>query len=186
MAEKARPQEELPPPVLTAPKAKRKLWFNVLATLVAAGYLASLASSHLARVGSTVAAERLREAAWTHSVPADVQCPIQPKALHPPKKVEWTDELRSSSIKLFQEAVQIPTESFDDNGEPDEDPRWQPFFHFQKWLGSAFPTAWKSAKIEFINSELSCSPRPRLTRQPSASWLPSRVRTPASSHFCCK
>ncbi|KAL1411027.1 hypothetical protein Q8F55_001974 [Vanrija albida] len=154
MAEKALPQagEELPHPVSAAPKAKGKLWFKVLVTLVATGYIASLASSHLSRISSTVAAEKVREATWTHAIPDDVKCPTQPKALYPPKKIEWTDELRSSSIKLFQEAVQIPTESFDDNGEPDEDPRWKPFFHFQKWLGSAFPTAWKSAKIEFINT----------------------------------
>ena len=36
---------------------------------------------------------------------------------------------------------QIPTESFDDNGEPEEDPRWQPFVDFQKWLIDTFPLA---------------------------------------------
>ena len=39
------------------------------------------------------------------------------------------------------EPQQIPTESFDDNGEPNEDPRWKPFFRFQEWLKETFPLA---------------------------------------------
>jgi hypothetical protein len=35
----------------------------------------------------------------------------------------------------------IPTESFDDNGEPSEDPRWAPFRVFQKWMKETFSLA---------------------------------------------
>lgn len=80
-------------------------------------------------------------------------CPTQPAALHPPQRIEWTDELRGSSIEKFQEAVRIPTQSYDDNGEPGEDERWTPFEDFKRWLADSFPTAWDAAHIEFINSE---------------------------------
>jgi hypothetical protein len=35
----------------------------------------------------------------------------------------------------------IPTESFDDNGEPSEDPRWAPFRVFQDWMKDTFSQA---------------------------------------------
>lgn len=34
---------------------------------------------------------------------------------------------------------QIPTQSYDDNGEPGDDTRWEPFRIFQGWLKSAYP-----------------------------------------------
>ncbi|WRT67354.1 uncharacterized protein IL334_004325 [Kwoniella shivajii] len=80
------------------------------------------------------------------------QCPKQPKPLHPNSTWELTDEERQKVIDVYSQAVQIPTESFDDNGEPNEDPRWAPFFDFQKWLKDTFPLAHEKAKIEYINT----------------------------------
>ncbi|WVQ78467.1 hypothetical protein IAT38_000553 [Cryptococcus sp. DSM 104549] len=80
------------------------------------------------------------------------KCPEQPKALYPNRTWEMTDEERETSIKHYQQAVQIPTESFDDNGEPNEDPRWKPFFDFQKWLRATYPLAHEKATIEYINT----------------------------------
>lgn len=82
----------------------------------------------------------------------NVKCPAQPKPLEPPTRIEWTDEARAKSIELLQAAVRIPTQSYDDNGEPGDDPRWKPFEDFKTWLGEAFPTAWSAAKVEFVNS----------------------------------
>lgn len=81
-----------------------------------------------------------------------IKCPAQPAPLNPATRLEWTDETRAKSIELFQAAVRIPTQSYDDNGEPGEDPRWEPFYKFQEWLEGAFPTAWKAADVEFVNS----------------------------------
>jgi Gly-Xaa carboxypeptidase len=81
------------------------------------------------------------------------RCPAQPKPLHPATTIEWDDAKRDASIELFRAAVRIPTQSYDDNGEPGEDPRWAPFHDFIDWLGGAFPTAWEAAEVEFINSE---------------------------------
>ena len=79
------------------------------------------------------------------------KCPVQPKPLHPAVGWEMTDEEKQKSLKLFSEAVQIPTQSYDDNGEPGEDARWGPFFDFQAWLNTSFPLATETAKIEYIN-----------------------------------
>ena len=57
----------------------------------------------------------------------------------------------------------IPTQSYDDNGEPGEDERWAPFYDFQKWLRDSFPLAYVShafnaeyshekGNVEYINT----------------------------------
>ncbi|WVQ69845.1 uncharacterized protein L199_008066 [Kwoniella botswanensis] len=80
------------------------------------------------------------------------KCPQQPKALFPNSTWELSDEEKKKVVDTFSKAVQIPTESFDDNGEPNEDPRWKPFFDFQAWLEDTFPLAHTTAKIEYINT----------------------------------
>lgn len=82
-----------------------------------------------------------------------VHCPAQPKPIHPPSTIEWSDDSRARSTELFRAAVRIPTQSYDDNGEPGEDGRWAPFFKFQDWLKESFPAAWGRANVEFVNSE---------------------------------
>ncbi|BEI81672.1 hypothetical protein CcaverHIS002_0208320 [Cutaneotrichosporon cavernicola] len=79
-------------------------------------------------------------------------CPAQPAPLHPPSTIQWDDESRAESIELFRAAVRIPTQSYDDNGEPGEDVRWAPFYDFIDWLQDAFPVAWKAANVELINT----------------------------------
>ncbi|KAL7424246.1 hypothetical protein Q5752_001832 [Cryptotrichosporon argae] len=109
--------------------------------------LAFLLFTYLPRIQLTVPAsvDAVYSADWA-------KCPGQPKALFPKTALNLTGEEEKRSIELFQEAVRIPTQSFDDNGEPNEDPRWAPFFDFQKWLEKSFPTAWSNAKVEFINT----------------------------------
>lgn len=85
----------------------------------------------------------------------DLVCPAQPDPLVPNYSIEWTLESRRQSIERFQAAIQIPTQSYDDNGDPEEDERWAPFKDFQNWMKDTFPTAWNAANVEFINSELS-------------------------------
>ena len=43
------------------------------------------------------------------------------------------------SLKRMQGAVQIPTESFDDMGKVNEDPRWDIFIEFHDYLKKTFP-----------------------------------------------
>ncbi|WWC60883.1 uncharacterized protein I303_103459 [Kwoniella dejecticola CBS 10117] len=80
------------------------------------------------------------------------KCPKQPKALYPNTTWSLSDEEKKNVVDTYSRAVQIPTESFDDNGEPNEDPRWAPFFDFQAYLEDTFPLAHTTAKIEYINT----------------------------------
>ncbi|AAW41637.1 hypothetical protein CNBB1280 [Cryptococcus deneoformans B-3501A] len=78
-------------------------------------------------------------------------CPQQPKPIYPNMTWEMTEEERNRSIEHYAQAVRIPTQSYDDNEEPDEDPRWKPFFIFQDWLKETYPLAHEKATIEYIN-----------------------------------
>lgn len=81
---------------------------------------------------------------------------------------EMTEEERTRSIDHYAQAVvsivllphpssrqiadglttqRIPTQSYDDNGEPHEDPRWEPFFKFQDWLKETYPLAYGNISI---------------------------------------
>lgn len=85
-------------------------------------------------------------------------CPAQPDPIEPETKVDWTEERKKHSAELHAQAVQHATQSYDDNGEPGEDPRWEPFHDFLDWWRDAFPTAVERANIEMINSE--CAEQP--------------------------
>lgn len=83
----------------------------------------------------------------------DDWCPL-PDAITPSG-----DGLRDSSQLMGTErhklqaerlgtAVQVPTESFDDNGEVDEDPRWKTFDKFHQVLEELFPLVYEGALIK--------------------------------------
>lgn len=132
-------------------------------------------------------------------------CPAQPDPIQPETKVNWTEERKKHSAELHAQAVQHATQSYDDNGEPGEDERWEPFHTFLEWWRGAFPTAVERANIEMINSELTglssrqaamaawagglwglTSLRSLLlaNAQPSASWPRSKAASPTSSPWC--
>lgn len=95
-------------------------------------------------------------------------CPQQPKPIYPNMTWEMTEEERNRSIEHYAQAVvssaplsypsrrkiadgliiqRIPTQSYDDNEEPDEDPRWKLFFIFQDWLKETYPLAYGRISI---------------------------------------
>ncbi len=55
-----------------------------------------------------------------------------------------SDEFFDKSLRRMQGAVQIPTESFDDMGEVNEDPRWDIFIEFHDYLKETFPLVYVS------------------------------------------
>lgn len=95
-------------------------------------------------------------------------CPAQPDPIEPEHKVEWTEERKKHSAELHAQAVQHATQSYDDNGEPGEDPRWEPFHDFLGWWREAFPTAVERANIEMINSEYTSGRQASRMSQPQA------------------
>ena len=93
-----------------------------------------------------------RFATWNYPKPClepvgndlDSWCPL------PDVVVPQDDGLRSSGhfdgpevlarqVQRLSAAVRVPTESFDDNGEVDEDPRWSTFNDFHTVLEDLFP-----------------------------------------------
>ncbi|KAF2787593.1 peptidase family M20/M25/M40 [Melanomma pulvis-pyrius CBS 109.77] len=56
-----------------------------------------------------------------------------------------------TQIQRLSAAVQVPTESFDDNGEVDEDPRWTTIDDFHKILEELFPLIYSQYKPTKVN-----------------------------------
>ncbi|KAI1386732.1 carboxypeptidase S [Hypoxylon trugodes] len=54
-------------------------------------------------------------------------------------------------VKRLSEAVQVPTESFDDNGEVDEDSRWETFQEFHQVLEKLFPLTHSKLDLRKVN-----------------------------------
>lgn len=78
--------------------------------------------------------------------PACPQYPASKSSSDERRKLEEEirDELNSDaffdkSLKKLQGAIHIPTESFDDMGPVEEDPRWDVFADFHAYLKEAFP-----------------------------------------------
>ncbi|VUC31669.1 unnamed protein product [Clonostachys rosea] len=63
-----------------------------------------------------------------------------------------TAERQNIQAERLSKAVQIPTESFDDNGEVDEDPRWKTFDHFHQVLEDLFPLVHAHFKRQKVNT----------------------------------
>lgn len=62
-----------------------------------------------------------------------------------------SDKFEEMAIKRLSEAVQIPTESFDDMGEIGEDKRWDVMYDFAAYLKSTFPRVHDSLTVETVN-----------------------------------
>ncbi|EIW70200.1 hypothetical protein TREMEDRAFT_30032 [Tremella mesenterica DSM 1558] len=150
-------KDDLPSPVLGKPKKnwRPRIFLALLLTLALAFSLHHKISPVAGLVGHSATFMRWQKAeyhAQMEVLKAKIQCPKQPEPVYPKLTWNMTDEEQKRSIELFVEAVRIPTQSYDDNGEPNEDPRWEPFFEFQQWLRKSFPVAHEKAKIEYINT----------------------------------
>lgn len=53
---------------------------------------------------------------------------------------------RDLQVKRLSSAVQVPTESYDDNGSVDDDPRWATFGDFHSVLAELFPLMYASSQ----------------------------------------
>ncbi|KAK4112705.1 carboxypeptidase S [Canariomyces notabilis] len=84
----------------------------------------------------------------------------QPDAIFPPKDPALdevydrisSDVFRNASIRRLSGAVQVKTESFDDLGPIGEDPRWDVFYDFHKYLRATFPLIHKKLLVEKVNT----------------------------------
>ncbi|KAG9240672.1 hypothetical protein BJ878DRAFT_524940 [Calycina marina] len=63
-----------------------------------------------------------------------------------------SDEYRETSIKYLQNAVKIPTMTYDGEGPPGEDPRQDVFYEFADYLKTAFPLGHKAMSLDKVNT----------------------------------
>lgn len=86
----------------------------------------------------------------------DSLCPTQPKLV--PEGYTNLDfilrdkEYAKEELKRFQGAIQIPTQSYDDMGPVDEDPRWDVFYNLSSYLKDQYPLVYKHLKVDTINT----------------------------------
>ena len=50
-----------------------------------------------------------------------------------------SDEALKKQVERHAAIVRVPSVSYDDNGEPKEDPRWAPFWDLHETLASLYP-----------------------------------------------
>ncbi|UNI19508.1 hypothetical protein JDV02_005690 [Purpureocillium takamizusanense] len=62
-----------------------------------------------------------------------------------------SDEQRGIQVKRLTDAVAVPTESFDDNGDVDADPRWAVFGEFHKVLEQTFTLVHSHLELKKVN-----------------------------------
>ena len=63
-----------------------------------------------------------------------------------------SDKFRNESIARLSEAVQIPTQSYDDMGPVEQDPRWDIMYTFTEYLENTFPAIYGTLRVEKVNT----------------------------------
>ncbi|KAI1107611.1 carboxypeptidase S [Jackrogersella minutella] len=91
-------------------------------------------------------------------IPADFKCDIPP-ALDPSKDglpaardIFAGDEALKLQVKRHSTIVKIPSISYDDNGEPGEDPRWNVFYDLHKAFAALYPNVHLRMDRETVNT----------------------------------
>ncbi|KAH7908955.1 hypothetical protein BJ138DRAFT_1128023, partial [Hygrophoropsis aurantiaca] len=63
-----------------------------------------------------------------------------------------TEEFKLAAYKALGGAVQIPSESYDDNGPVGQDPRWEVFGKLHEYLETTFPLVYEQLNVTKVNS----------------------------------
>ncbi|KAL6904175.1 carboxypeptidase S [Trichoderma evansii] len=112
----------------------------------------------LAGVAGVIAAPSYGQEPLNSITPSKSQCNLPPILDPASDGLPSADELfasksaRDQQVKRLQSIVQVPSISYDDNGDVGEDERWAPFFDLHKVLEKTFPNVHKRAKLEKINT----------------------------------
>lgn len=69
-----------------------------------------------------------------------------------------TDGAIEIQVERLSSAVRVPTESWDDNGDVDVDPRWKAFEEFHKVLSALFPKVYGSTEPHVLYGLYSSRP----------------------------
>lgn len=90
--------------------------------------------------------------------PSDFQCNLPPPIDPAGNGLPSADDLFSSEVALGKQIerhlaiVRVPSVSFDDLGEPTQDPRWAPFHDLHKVLEVLYPSIHRRATLEKVNT----------------------------------
>lgn len=99
----------------------------------------------LAGVAGVIAAPSYGQEPLSSITPSKSQCNLPPVLDPASDGLPSADELfasksaRDQQVKRLQAIVQVPSISYDDNGDVGEDKRWEPFFDLHKVLEKTFP-----------------------------------------------
>ncbi|KAH6895880.1 hypothetical protein B0T10DRAFT_479118 [Thelonectria olida] len=92
------------------------------------------------------------------SAPADFTCHLPPILVPGDDGLPSGDSLFSSheallkQVKRHQAIVRVPSICYDDLGEFNQDERWAPFYDLHDTLAKTYPTIYRRAKVEKINT----------------------------------
>jgi hypothetical protein len=137
-----------------------------LRPLLAAISLAVLAAAFFFTRSSSPFAEYLAHAPSSPSHPPslvvhDAPACRQVDPLVPPaheahdaqlKHILSSPDFALSAATILSGAVQIKTESYDDGGPVDQDPRWDIFSHFAAYIKRSFPVIHKHLNLKKVNT----------------------------------
>lgn len=120
-------------------------------------WIAAVALALLFLIGPVRLIREMRAMAPSAVYTASKVCPLLEK-LKPGRDSDLsdvtffhTDSYRKKSIRLWSDAVRIPTSNFDDLADVRIDPRWNVFYNFSAFLVESFPAVAAAARIEKIN-----------------------------------
>ncbi|KAI1482302.1 carboxypeptidase S [Daldinia eschscholtzii] len=93
-----------------------------------------------------------------HSYNSDPEqwCPLPDVAVPEDDSLKPSEHFINSEqlelqVQRLSAAVRVPTESYDDNGDVDEDPRWKPFEDFHQVLKQLFPLVHSQLELRKVN-----------------------------------
>lgn len=140
-------------PVYTGNKSNKKRNVAVAASLLTGALLFNLPSlAHVSQAisgGASPHVNKINYDSWCSipepAVPAD-------DGLDAPSKF-LQDDYILKQVERMTAAVKVPTESFDDNGDVDVDPRWAPFETLHATLKELFPLVYVAAILTIFMSQ---------------------------------
>ncbi|KAL0261081.1 hypothetical protein SLS55_004777 [Diplodia seriata] len=144
--------EKAPVPVYTGNKPNKKRNMVVATSLLTGALLFNLPA--LARLSQTISGgvsphvDKTNYDSWC-SIP-DPVVPADDGLDHPSKFLG--EDYILKQVKRMTAAVKVPTESFDDNGDVDVDPRWAPFEDLHTTLKEMFPLVHEKMNLTTVNT----------------------------------
>lgn len=134
------------------PSSIQNRWTKSISLLFLATFICLVSPLHL--VSASEIRRRLAQSSLSRPRTADEWCPLPNVTSSNDDDLKPSDHLMSSEqlqlqVNRLTAAVQVPTESFDDNGDVNEDPRWETFDDFHGVLSELFPLVYVAIILSY-------------------------------------